>query len=187
MNKNTDNTLTLTNDQVIEIVNALLEYECVPSKDRVKEVVEHNDGVLSLRVLAPLLDRWLDCCAPLATKDGAQRLVADLAEYGLAQVASPWTAAWEYPGYLALHREGYPSVFATPDYHERGQISIEVTLYDTGHTAPRDNIAWPLAGRSAASFLEALAPLLDSIKPLTPAPKDAQIVPNNNLRSRSNP
>ncbi len=81
-----------------------------------------------------------------------------------------WTAAWEHPGYLAFHREGSPSVFATPDYHERGEISVEVTVDATGHSTPRPNIPWDRAGRTPEGFIEVMRPVLDSV---TPCPTDS--------------
>ena len=73
-----------------------------------------------------------------------------------------WTVAWEYPGYLAFHRSGSPSVLATPDYYERGKIAVEVVHADGSSVAAGD-IAWPLKGRTPESYMAVMRPVLDSI------------------------
>lgn len=75
-----------------------------------------------------------------------------------------WKAAWEYPGYLAFHRTGSDSVFATPDHNTRGEIAIDVQ-YPDGRSTSRPNIAWSRKGRTPEGFLALLAPVLDSIAP----------------------
>jgi len=51
-------TLTLTNNQVAAIIDALLMYECVRPGDWADRVHQRQDGVTSLLALAPLCDRW---------------------------------------------------------------------------------------------------------------------------------
>jgi hypothetical protein len=74
-----------------------------------------------------------------------------------------WMIAWEYPGYVAFHRNGSPSVIATPDYHVTGMISVEVTTTDDGHTEPRPNVAWPREGRTPEGYMAVMRPVLDGI------------------------
>ncbi len=85
-----------------------------------------------------------------------QALVAALPEH------NGWKAAWEYPGYIAFHRAGSPDVFATPDYHERGEISVEVHDRNGLLTTEHPNIVWPCAGRTPEAFMALMRPVLDA-------------------------
>jgi len=74
-----------------------------------------------------------------------------------------WMIAWEYPGYVAFHRNGSPSVIATPDHHVTGMISVE---YDRGVTTMSiPDIAWPVNGRTPESYMAIMRPVLDKISP----------------------
>lgn len=58
--------MTLTDQQVIDIVNALLDHAGVHDSDRVRYVRERK-SVTSLRALAPLVDRYLAVVDPPRT------------------------------------------------------------------------------------------------------------------------
>jgi hypothetical protein len=137
------------------------------------------EGFMAL--LRPVLDK----AAPLDGSDGAaifeaeqddddeiecvsdaqanEQLVAALAAL---PAYNGWRAHWEYPGYVAFHRKGSPSIFATPDYHERGQISCEVE-YSSGHQMPLDNAPWPRKGRTPEAYMAIMRHVLDKAAPLS--------------------
>lgn len=117
------------------------------------------------------LDECADCGG--STADGSpdpHECVSSDAEANQALVAAlaalpaynGWRAEWEYPGYLAFHRKGSPSVLATPDYHKRGQIACEVQ-YTSGHEMPLDSIAWPRDCRTPEGYMALMRPVLDGI------------------------
>ena len=106
--------------------------------------------------------------APVSDAEANEQLVAALAAL---PAYNGWRAHWEYPGYVAFHRKGSPSVFATPDYHERGQISCEVE-YSSGHQRPLDNAPWPRRGRTPEAYMAIMRPVLDKAAPLSDTSDD---------------
>ena len=102
-------------------------------------------------------------CAPAMPESDAAMNAALARDVAALPAHNGWTVAWEHPGYLAFYRKGSPSVLATPDYHERGQIAVEVryATQDVSH----DDIAWPRDGRTPEGFLALVRPVLDRIEP----------------------
>lgn len=94
--------------------------------------------------------------APVSDAEANEQLVAALAAL---PAYNGWRAHWEYPGFLAFHRKGSPSVSATPDYNARGQIQVEVD------DRPLPNVAWPREGRTPEGYMAVMRPVLDSIAP----------------------
>jgi hypothetical protein len=92
--------------------------------------------------------------APVSDAEANEQLVVALAAL---PAYNGWRAHWEYPGFLAFHRKGSPSVSATPDYNARGQIQVEVD------DRPLPNVAWPREGRTPESYMAVMRPVLDSI------------------------
>jgi hypothetical protein len=103
-------------------------------------------------------------CAPQEPESDAVNAAGLARDLQALPSYNGWSVAWEYPGYLAFHRPGSCSVLATPDYHERGLIAVEVRLADGSGVAVAD-IAWPRKGRTREGFLALLRPVLDRAAP----------------------
>ena len=51
--------MTLTDQEVLGMINELLDSKGVPTHNRGRYVREHRDSITFLRVLTPLIDRYL--------------------------------------------------------------------------------------------------------------------------------
>lgn len=59
--------MTINDQQVLDIINALLAKEGVRSHDRVSHLHSHRTSSAELRALGPLVERYLEIMDPPAT------------------------------------------------------------------------------------------------------------------------
>jgi hypothetical protein len=93
-----------------------------------------------------------------------------------------WTAAWEYPGYLAWHHKKLQAqVIAMPDW-ETQEEEILIDLQDEagervvfGPRAWDRVIPWPKSERNVETYMQRVAPMLDELNALVAEYRNATI------------